>query len=205
MALRPDNANHPLLLATGAIVIWWGRIEGLLFQEAMEMSHHPVVAAAKACEPPKIRTKDLIAQWAKASRIVMADSPDTQAEISRIKGELTECAETRHILVHGFWDYPDERNDPLKSNVTVIKPERSGGISLKKYEVDYPTLAEFHNRVSRLYHEVLGLTLHVGLRVWPEKLPTVEIVEPTAIPADDPSRAVVPNRKRTIGLYRDLE
>jgi hypothetical protein len=203
MAIRPDNANTPLLLAAGAVVIWWGRIEGLIFQETMAMSHHPDVAVAKVCEPLQIATERLISQWAKASRIVMADAPDTQAEISRIKGELSDCAETRHVLVHGFWDYPDDRSDPLRSNVTVIKPERAGGVQYRKYEVDYPTLAEFHNRLSRLYHEVLSLTLHVGLRVRPGNPPTIELGEAKASPSPDLSLPPGPNRRQTLGLYRD--
>ena len=205
MALRPDNGNHPLLLATGAVVIWWGRIEGLIFQETMNLGLHPEVEKAGICKPLQISTERLIAQWAKASRLVLSDTPPWQDEISRVKGELTECAETRHLLVHGFWDYPNPDQEPLVCKITLLKPDRSGEVQMAQYLIDYPTLAEFHNRLSRLYHELLGITGYVAVRVPLGRRPKAELSDPEANQEADPSQGPAPSQKRSFGLYRDWE
>ena len=160
MALRPDRANERLILATGAVVIWWGRIEGLLFQNCLMIRQDPKVAARFGSEPPYVATDRLISHWAKIGRLVAAPDTELQAEISATKVELTECAEFRNTLVHGFWDYPTSEQPADQSNVTIIKPMRDGGLKFAQHTVDYQMLAKFHDRLARLYNRVLWLDLH---------------------------------------------
>ena len=174
MALRPDNANYPLVLVTGAIVIWWGRIEGMLFQETMNMGLHADEAISSLCQPLQIATQKLIAQWARASRRVVADDPELQAAISKVKGELTDCAGDRHILAHGFWDYPHDDQIPLQSKITVIKPDGADGVKFEQYEVNFQILSEFHDRLSLIYHRILGITGAIESRIPLRSRPKVQ-------------------------------
>lgn len=176
----------------------------MLFHEVLASRSHPALQGTGICEPLQIATERLIDQWAKASRRVAQESPEMQAEVSALKIELKYYASTRNILVHGFWDYPSPEQNPNKLNVQIVKPTRSGETEFTRYEIDYQTLAEFHDSLARLYHRIVSLTLHGVFCRLPQR-PKAEPTEAVANPASDSSLNPAPNQTPVIGLFRERE
>ena len=164
MTDAPNETYDPILLTlTGSIVTWWGRIEGMLFHDLLSLQHDPAVKASGACDPLPIATKRLIKAWTKATQIFETEEK-WQHELAAVKLELEECSQDRHVIVHGFWDYPD----PVKcdrTQITVMKPGTEDKLLFAQYNIDIDKLSEMERRFIHLYHRILPFTLNHGFRM----------------------------------------
>lgn len=168
-----DEIYDPILLTlTGAIVTWWGRIEALMFHDLLTLQHDDAVKASGVCNPLPMGTRPLVKAWIKATAIFETEEK-WQRELEHVASELRECSEDRHVLVHGFWDYPD----PAKSDrtqITVLKPGKkgsSGKLLFAQYKIDVAKLHEVEARFRRLYHRLLPFSLNHGFRLGPKIFP----------------------------------
>jgi hypothetical protein len=156
--------HETMLALTGAVVTWWGRIEGSLFQDLLIAQRHSSVKA-EICAPLPVGTKNLITTWIKTMGLVENEQAWFD-EIKRIAAGLRDCAEDRHVIVHAFWDYPDPAQAD-RSKLTIIKPAKGspGQIRFAQYHMDIPKLAEMEQRFRTLYHRVMASSLNLSVRV----------------------------------------
>lgn len=171
MASREEAYDPILLTLTGAIVTWWGRIEGMMFHDLLALQHDDGVKLSGACDPLPTGTKALIGAWVKATRIIETEEK-WHRELEQVAVELRELAEERHVLVHGFWDYPDPAHSN-RSKITVIKPAKGNRSQLQfsQYRTDTAELHELETRFRRLYHRILPFSLNHGFRLGPKMFP----------------------------------
>lgn len=161
MACRVPKGIDPMLIQLkGAIVTWWGRVEGLVVSDLLAMRHHPK-AAKVAKEPIQVATNRLIGQWRRTRCAIFADQPAHLSKVEELATELRETADGRHVLVHSFWPYgtssPDE---PVK--LRSIKPQRADPsiLEIKSYPIDPEKLDALNERLIRLYHRLLPMTVN---------------------------------------------
>jgi hypothetical protein len=146
------------LTLIGGIVTWWGRIENMLFSDLLTLQHHPAVKESGLCDTLQIATKRLITQWSQAS-VKATTSSEAVREISALVEQLRDTAADRHIVVHSFRDYPDT-DDPTPTKVSVIKPQKGGGLVFAQYDLNPDKLHEIYSMCFSLYHRLLPVTLN---------------------------------------------
>jgi hypothetical protein len=152
-----------MIYLTGSIVIWWGRIEHLIFAELTQLRQHPAVEAAGVCDHVQIATKRMLAQWRKAAIIAAGADDELVSEIETLTADLRDLAEDRHLLVHSFWPYPTE-TAAEEVTLTILKPQGDGYLFLQT-PVNLAKLTEAHQHAVALYHRVLQITLDRRFRM----------------------------------------
>ena len=151
--------NVETLALIGGIVTWWGRIENMLFSDLIALQHHPDVKASGLCDSLQIATKRLINQWTQAA---IKAGLVNEGDIRAIAEQLRDTAEDRHVVVHSFRDYPSPENpDPAK--VSVIKPQKGGGLIFAQYDLNPEKLNEIYTTCYSLYHRLLPFSLNHGI------------------------------------------
>ena len=133
-----------------------------MFTDLLALQHHPAVRATGLCDTLQIATKRLIKQWTAATLLAETDA-SLLAEVPKLAKEARELADERHILVHGFWDYPSP-DQSIASKITVIKPSKGGGISFQQYSTDLDDLIATYNRCISLYHRVMAIGMNHGIQ-----------------------------------------
>jgi len=168
MSEGSETYDPILLTLTGAIVTWWGRIEGMMFHDLLTLRHDDAVKASGACDPLPMGTKPLINAWVKATRIIETEDK-WHEELKSVATELRECADDRHVIVHGFWDYPDPAKSD-QSQITVLKPSKGDRSKLlfAQYKINTDKLNEIETRFRHLYHRILPFSLNHGFRLAPK-------------------------------------
>jgi hypothetical protein len=171
----PGGINPDLVSLTGAIVTWWGMIEGVIVQDVIGMNSHAAVHADGECWPVQTATRRLISQWVRARRIAHRTFPDNGFDFEAARGNLAECAEIRNRLVHGFWRFgtPSEPRDDFV--ISTFKPIRGkpNSFEFERYLIDVPMLDSFNSRLASLYHSVMCASLNLHLRQ-AEAMPKVD-------------------------------
>lgn len=156
-----DRVLYPdaqLLALTGSVVMWWGRIEHLLFTGVLMLKHHAGVASSGVCDPPQIATKRLINQWQKAAKIAADGDAAQIAEVEAVTVELYDVADDRNGIVHSFWPYPMPTQERSLALICV-KPTKTGDLIWRQCKMDAELMTKVSDAASRLYHRVLALHL----------------------------------------------
>ncbi|MEO3432097.1 hypothetical protein [Inquilinus sp. CAU 1745] len=155
MACRiPENIDPLLVSLTGAIVTWWGRIEGILFRDLMFTRRHPATRHIIEKDPFPVSAKPLIRQWAKCRRAIFADNPVKLQRTEDIRQRLSDASEERNMIVHGFWPYGDD--DPESITIQRVKPKKKTDIlAFDSYIATVEKLNNLNERLIFLYHETL--------------------------------------------------
>lgn len=150
--------DQSVISLTGSIIMWWGRIEFLLFNDLLALQHHPNVAKSQICERIQSRTKDLVAQWRKASVLATEDDRELTESVELIAERLQRISGLRHVLVHWFWPYPDP-NQNKKFRLTFFRRDSRGQFYFRQHDVDGQMLGDAEHECIDLYHRLLWISI----------------------------------------------
>jgi hypothetical protein len=173
MQEHPDINDAEIAALLGSIVIWWGRVENLMFRDMLDMRRHPDISSQERFKKTVIATKKLISQWC-AAALILETEKQAKAQLKTIRQDLYDCAEDRNALVHGLWDYP-EFEQRTEIDVSVIKPVEGGQLLLSRYRVDAGRLAEVQRQAVSLYHRMSPFAIN---RAFANRINTPQSHEP---------------------------
>lgn len=146
-----------LISLTGAIVTWWGRIEGLLVRDLITLRQHPACVDYARKERFPVSTGKVIDQWEKTRNLVFAGNDEKRSQTHALTKRLRDCADDRNILVHYFWPYGNER-DPSTLRLTSIKTARGShdDLEFRSVTITLEELDDLNERLFRLYTPVMA-------------------------------------------------
>lgn len=161
----PPNIDDRLIGLTGAIVTWWGRIEGLLVRDLITLRQHPACREFAEKERFPVATGKVIEQWKKTRNIIFAGNAEKCRQTSELAAQIEECARERNILVHYFWPYGNDPN-PTELRLQSIKPRKGthDTLEISSVTVNLENLDDLNERLFRLYTPVMvaGMQLLIG-------------------------------------------
>lgn len=152
----PKGIDPELLYLTGAIVTWCGRIEGVLVHCLISIRQHEAFKAIARKEKFPIAAQQLIKQWAKGGRLILAQDPKLVAKINHLEKELLDLSLDRNVLVHGFWPYGGEP-DGGALQLGIIRPAKGDQLQLGSCEIDVERLDSINERAVALYHQLMPM------------------------------------------------
>jgi hypothetical protein len=168
----PGGIPYDLIVAIGAIVTWWGRVEGMLVFELAPLRAHPACAKLAEKERFPVMTGKVIKQWADAQRLVFAADARVLAEVDELETELFACADERNKLVHYTWPYGGPEGQTTLT-LQSIKPAKGthDTLLLSKHTIDPESLDRTNDRICALYHRLLPSTIRVAKETYTLGLP----------------------------------
>lgn len=161
----PPHIDDRLVSLTGAIVTWWGRIEGLLTRDLITLRQHALCAEYAKKERFPVSTGLVIKQWEKTRSLVFAGNEEKCRQTKDLVSRLRDCADDRNTLVHYFWPYGNDQ-DPSVLRLSSIKTRRGTHDTLEFREVTITVkdLDDLNERLFQLYTPVMvaGMQLLIG-------------------------------------------
>lgn len=154
----PGDIDPLLVSITGAIVTWWGRIEGVLVYDLLASRQHPAARPIAEKQQFPVSTSRVIAQWARCRRAIFAGNPGELRRVENTRQRLADAAKDRHALVHGFWPYGGDPADPTTLRLQMIKPKKgeTGMMEVHQRTITIDSLDDFNERLIHLYHTVMA-------------------------------------------------
>ena len=153
-----------LISLTGAIVTWWGRIEGLLTRDLITLRQHPACADYARKERFPVSTGRVIDQWEKTRNLVFQGNDQKRLQTSELVTRLRKCADERNILVHYFWPYGNQQ-DPSTLRLSSIKPARRShdDLEFRSVTITLEDLDDLNERLFRLYTPVMAAMMQTRI------------------------------------------
>jgi hypothetical protein len=154
----PALFDGEALAHLGSIIIWWSRVEQLMFDDMAARRKRPHLQSQPTFARIEMNANGLIRQWAAAVLVELQDSAD-QKGIEELRTDLYAFAERRNELIHAFWDYPEVASRTEHKLTHIRSSADNLSYLIRQGTVSTNALAELNREATRLYHMVLPLTL----------------------------------------------